>query len=277
MKKIKDLPGSVSKVELVEIDGHKYVLRTAHEAEIINEREFQKVLHENQLPSLKIFDYTEVKNNQLLLEYINDSPTLEKYIACQLDPQIENSILVQWGKELARIHAIIYDDIFSLDENGKQMYQWQDVIDHEIEYGQSRQKNREGGAEKVLVERVIQNILKLKEYQPNNFSLIHCDPHENNVLLRDDELVFFDKGSEFFSGDPLFDTAVIAMSFIGGVKGLEDFGSECDKKNLEAFIEGYGNDFRKHPFFTEFLLMRCLTRHPNPFTPYLGKVMSRLT
>lgn len=277
-KIIKELPGAfTSKVELVEIDSKKFVLRTANEEEVLNEKYFQQELVKNDLPHLKLYENSELAENQLLLEYIEGSPTLSQDIVCDIQENGSNEKIIKWGRQLRKIHDIFYDDVLFLNENGFKKLSWEECVDHETSYGRLRQKQKENGLDSNIVEQVIEKINRLKEYKPKQLCLIHCDPHENNILLRGDDFVFFDKGSEFISGDPLFDTAVIALGFIGGVKGFEEFGDTCHKENLDLFIEGYGIDFREHPYFIEFLLIRCLTRYPNSFTPYLGEILKKFT
>lgn len=63
MKILKELPGSYgSKVELVEIDDKKYVLKTWKVVESENEKLFLRTLEDNGLPYLKVIDNPELKS-----------------------------------------------------------------------------------------------------------------------------------------------------------------------------------------------------------------------
>lgn len=276
-KKLQDLHGGeISQVELVEFESKKYVLRTSNISDILNERFFQAELAKNNLAHLTIFNNEALQENQLLLEYIDGSPTLEKHILCDNNSACNTDYIIEWGRQMKKVHEITYRNVFIIDEHGQHDLTWEEAIDREISYGLARQEEKDSGVASETLIKIGQKIENLKNYKPKIFSLLHCDPHENNVLLRGKDLIFFDKQSDFVSGDPLFDLAVIAQAFIGGVAGFEDLGQSCDAKNLEYFIEGYGDDFRTHQYFNEFLLMRSLTRHPNPVRKNLGEIMKRL-
>src|SRR3989339_1580236 len=118
MKIIKELPGSYgSKVELVEIDDKQYVLKTWKAEESENEKLFLKTLEENDLPSLEVIDNSELKPNQILLEYIDGSPKLLK--------RIEN--FIKFGQIIRRMHNIKYNDSFKINEHGeREVVEWGD-------------------------------------------------------------------------------------------------------------------------------------------------------
>lgn len=290
MKVIKQLPGAFkSKIELVEIKGVQYVLRTTTKEEVANEKYWQQQLRQNSLPALSIYENLNLKENQLLLEYIQDSPTLQQYITCgiNVNESVNSELIKEWGTQLAKIHAIQSNEIFYIKAGGKkEIVSWSNFIDNEIAYGIWRQKDRKTNLTKNEITKAVELIKGLKKSDPGIYSLIHCDLHINNVLIRNinkpnQELVFFDKGADVGVCHPLFDLIIVMFEFIGAFPDYQGFTdvTDCDSNYYNAFLSGYGFDnglpYDKD-FINSFILMRCLTCHPNTFTPYLGDIMRSL-
>lgn len=277
-KVVKDLKGGyTSQVQLVEYEGKQYVLRTATIEEVKNEKFFHELLKKNNIPSLQVFDEFDVADNQIVLEYIKDSPTLEEYVECGGNLEIGKKVIEKWGRELRKIHNIEFDQIEYIKEDKQYSVSWEQFIENEITYGLERQKIRNTNLSNSFLENITGFLEQLKSMQPAKLCLVHCDPHENNVLLRGDDLIFFDKGSDVISSDALFDLIIVVFEFIGAIDGFEDLGDPCDREYLQAFIKGYGYDFTQDALrFDLFLVLRAFTRHPNPFTPFLDTIMIRV-
>lgn len=277
-KKVKDLQGGyTSHVELVTYNEELYVLRTATIEEVRNERFFHQQLAKHNIPTLAVYDVDGLSKNQILLEYVPDSPTLEDYVNCDTDIQKSCLLIEHWGNLMAHVHSIRFDQIMYIKEEQDLFVSWGEFIDNEISYGLERQRIRQTGLSKEFLTKIINFLQPLKDLIPKDYSLVHCDPHENNILIRGNDLVLFDKGSDVVSSDPLFDIIVVAIEFIGAFDDFEDLGNSCDSAYWQAFLKGYGPQIIDDTFrFDLFFVLRCLTRHPNPFTPYLDQVMLRI-
>src|SRR6266498_820876 len=116
MKVIKNFNAYSSHVELVEISGIQYVLKTADLEEINNEREFLRTLRLNGLPSIDLYNNANIESNQLLMEYIVDSkPAI-----------IENAQSFQkWGQAMRKMHDIHFPESFRILSDGtKEIVAW---------------------------------------------------------------------------------------------------------------------------------------------------------
>lgn len=107
MKIIKKLEGSYSSaVELVDINDKEYILKTAEADDIQNEKEFYKVLNTHSLPTLASPYNLQLKPNQILLEYVKDSPTLGRNLSVEL--------CREWGVLMKKVHSIYFAEAVSL-------------------------------------------------------------------------------------------------------------------------------------------------------------------
>ena len=63
-----------SKVFLVEVGGKNYVLKKTDEPEwVISEKEFYRILRENEIPTLNYLESDEIELGDILLEYVDGS------------------------------------------------------------------------------------------------------------------------------------------------------------------------------------------------------------
>lgn len=261
MKIIQQLEDSyLSKVELVEIDGKNFVLKTADKEDIENEKNFFSLLSAHNLPTLQIFQSADLFANQILLEYIPGSPTLGKNLSVEM--------CKKWGSLMKNIHSIqsSHPAIF---KNGSVEYiEWEDCIIANLEKGRQRVKEKKSDLTPQMVESLCLIIKKFIPLKLPFFSLLHGDPHSQNILLRNKELFIFDKDPQIFYGDPLFDLAVIAI----------EFPHEKNKIFLDAFAQGYGQDVfnEKGEILDAYILLRGFTRYPNPFELDLKEMMEEI-
>ena len=128
MKLIKKLEKSyTSEVYLVEIDGKDFVLKTTTPQGAASEKFFYDTLAARNVPTLRVFSHAELKNNQLLLEYIENSPAL-------MDAQTEENFR-NWGKAVKSIHAITFPESFVITEEGeKKQIAWQAYLENSLAY-----------------------------------------------------------------------------------------------------------------------------------------------
>ncbi len=270
MKIIKELPGAYcSKVELVEIDSQQYVLKTANLEDIANEIFFNKTISDNGLPALKIIENTSLSKNQILMEYIEGSPELEKHRT------VENYI--SWGKVTKKMHSIIFPKPYKVNEEGKLIeVKWPEFIEEEIKAAVLRQQERNTNLDPRFIDEVVQFIRPVANIKHDSFSLVHSDLHSNNVLITERGAILFDNGSSIMYGDALYDLAQAGISFRVGLNSENE--NEEVTTLLQAFITGYGIDFiqKDKKLFARYMALRALRNHPNIFEPYLVELLKSI-
>ena len=262
MNIVKTLAGArSSKVELVEIDQKQYVLKTAEIDEIKNEKEFYRLLSEHAIPTLHIYEAEDVKENQLLLEYVEGSPTLGRHMTYEL--------VEAWGGVVRQMHDITYTSAANMSTLNVEEMNWQEFLEDIL-----KKSEKKTSLPQHLVQNIKQKLLSLFTMKPTSYALLHADLHTNNVLIRGNELCLFDKGSDVFYGDPLYDLAIIGIEFPHETFiTVDDPEHFKDREYLDRFIAGYGRDFTKDPAFELYVLLRAFERFPNPFEKYLKETM----
>jgi fructosamine-3-kinase len=257
MKVIKQLHQGESKIELVDLNGEKLILRTAGLEDIYNEKLFIEELQKHKIKTLEIFRNESLKDNQLLLEYINGSPILADNLT---DENIYN-----WGILIKKIHQIKFDKIFKIISSGKKEYcSWNDFIKERLSFAKLKIDRNRLDLTKDEISKVNEKLFKFKVSEPKNITLLHCDLNKYNILLKNNEPIIFDKGNQIFCGDYLFDLASVKIA-------LTD-------RQLKEFIKGYGEDFTKTnlDLFEFYYLLRTIMRFPNPRKNLIGEVVKKL-
>jgi len=273
MKILKELPGSfASKVFLVELNKQKYVLkRCKNTSEIASEKEFSKVLSQNNIPSLSYLEHHDLKANEMLLEYVEDSISLGNRFTT------ENCEI--WGEVTRKMHNIKYNQCFKLDSNNqRKIVKWSDYIDNKTKEAIFYAKeNGNYGFNEAELNQIIEYILPLQDLKFKKFSLIHGDLHTNNVLIRNKELVLFDKNSEVFTGDPLLDLAIAIVDMPNGTLiEIDNKDNANDKNCLESFIKGYKNNFLNDPNLYRYIMLITFGRLYAPFSKYYKEIILNL-
>ncbi len=260
MKIIKELPGSYSsKVELVEIDGKKYVLKTWDAEEAENEKHFLRALEEHGLPSLGVVENAELRPDQILLEYIEGSPKLSE--------TPEN--FIKFGQVVRRMHEIKYPDCFKINSKGeKEQLGWNDFLKDALEQGIKKQRDEKTDIDENLlaaIEKFVNKRLPIKDVE---FSLLHADLHTGNLLVKGEELVIYDKSSEIFSGHSIYDLTTLLTHYPNGTYVQTDHrDNQKDKLVMDNFIKGYGYDFLANDkdVFDVYFVIKSLWRYPSPW------------
>lgn len=271
MKIIKELPGSYgSKVELVEIDGKQYVLKTWKTEESENEKLFLKTLAENGLPSLKVIDNLELNSNQILLEYIEGSPKLPK--------GAEN--FIKFGQIIRRMHDIKYNDSFKINEHGeKEVIEWNDFLKNALKKGIKKQRDEKTNLSEELLKSVESFVNKHLPIKKTKFSLLHADLHLGNLLVKNNGLVVYDKNPEIFSGDSIYDFATLLTHYPNGTYIQTDNPNNLqDKEVMDNFIKGYGFDFltQDRENFDIYFIIKALLRYPSPWEIYSKEAIENI-
>ena len=271
MKIIRELPGSYgSKVELVEIDGKQYVLKTWKVEESENEKLFLKTLEENNLPFLGVINNSELKSNQILLEYIEGSPKLPK--------GIEN--FIKFGEIIRKMHDIKYNDSFIINEHGeREVIEWSDFLKNALKRGLKKQRDEKTDLSEELliaIESFVNNHLPIKK---SEFSLLHADLHLGNLLIKNGGLVVYDKNPEIFSGDAIYDFATLLTHYPNGTYIQTDNPNNLhDKEVMDTLIKGYGFDFLKddRENFDIYFIIKALLRYPSPWEIYSKEAIENI-
>ena len=99
-------------------------------------------------------------------------------------------------------YHIKFDKCFKIDEKNQRIeIEWSDYIKDKIRRAFVKaEENNNYGFNKTELKKIKKYILPLSNIKLNKFFLIHGDFHANNVLVKKNNLIFFDKNSEAFSG-----------------------------------------------------------------------------
>jgi len=254
MKHLRSIAGAHSShVELVEIDGKEFVLKTAEPEEVMNEHLFQQELKKAGMPSLWT-SRDDLPNNQLLLEFVPNSPSLNSNLTVDM--------CKKWGSTVKTMHSITQSQTSRIDDDGNShVIDWKRFLVQELYDAKERKARKNSDISDHAFEVLEREIEKIET--PDQYSLIHADLHSNNVLIRGGELVLFDKGSAVFFGDPLYDLPLV----------LCELASENDQSPelWSPFLEEYGkvNEIN----LLRYSLLRFVGRYPNPFTLQLKNLI----
>ncbi|HTX49887.1 MAG TPA: phosphotransferase [Caulobacteraceae bacterium] len=256
--------GENAVVELVEIDGQPFILKRAPPVRVAGERLFQRTMAEAGLPALGTPDHPSLAANELLLEYVDGSPT----IGGSPTPDA----LARWGAAVAGMHGIELAGFQRFDTDAPAPANWLDYVDWLIERALSTPRDTEGVLPKSLLTEAARKLGALRDFRPLRYVLLHGDLHANNVLLRGDETVLFDRASRIWSGPAVYDLAlVVSEGFPGARYGVDRPG---DDARLEAFMAAYGElPADEAPFLDHFALAHALVRYPTPFVPELREII----
>jgi len=272
-KIIKEIEGSFSsRVYLVERDGRKMVLKKGEEPDwSVTEKKFYDLLRANNIPALDYYIDSELKPGEMLLEYVPNS----KSLATDWN---ENNCQ-KWGELAKRIHAIKYDQCFRYNIEGKEV---------EVDWGKFLRDKHQRSLKKAEefdwygfntdeVTQVNDFVKGLFEHVPDEFCLIHGDYHTGNVLIRGEELVLFDREWDVFSGDRLYDLAIAWKEMpVGSLVESDDPEHADDLKYLEAFIDGYGWDFRNDEMLKRYVVLIAFSRLHTPFAKFYKEIIKNI-
>lgn len=263
IKKLKRLDVEAdATIELVELNGQQLILKTGDKEEIALDRKFIQVLSKHHAPHLYLVEDARLLPNQLLMEYVPNSPTLDKYSDVEWHRK--------WGETTRKMHQIISQKCIKIMPDGEEVeIGWESFIRTHI--SQHAGKHREG---KILPEHIIQKVLTLvgswfSQTYNTEFSLIHGDIHQGNAMIHGDDVVLFDKGSYILYGNRFYDLATVTIDYLGGYYKPEQF---------HAFTQGYGENFlEKYKKEVElWATLRCFERYPNRFESHSGNVLDTL-
>jgi len=250
-----------SKLSLVEHDGRKFVKKDVDAEELQNELFFYYALKQAGLNSLEAIQ----EKDSLLIEFIESST-------------LQDGETVDWyfifGSFVRKMHDITFPAPFMIEGNGTHLEMvWNIFIENQIQGGLLRQDERSGFSEEMS-ERIAKGIReRLSENFSSCSSLLHCDLHQNNVLVHNQKLFLIDKGSAIAAGDPLYDIALVAISLPGSI--LET--NEMQRGLFKSFLNGYGSDtIKTQKRFEGYILLRALERWPNPFEQEIPDIVEKI-
>lgn len=270
MKILKKIPGSFSsEVFLVEIEEKKFVLkRCQYIDEIITEKEFINILSDNNIQSLKYFENQDLTPNEILLEYVENSTIL--------GDRFTKENCKTWGKLTKRMHDIKFDHCFKFNKAGKRKeITWSSYIEKKIKKTKKKAKeNNFYNFNDKELKKINEYIFPLQNIKLNNFSLIHGDLHTSNVLIKNNELLLFDKNPEAFSGDPLIDLAIAFIDMPNGTLiKTSDPENKNDKSCLNYFIKGYGKNFLNSEILNKYIVLIAFGRLYTPYSKFYKAII----
>jgi|HubBroStandDraft_1064217.scaffolds.fasta_scaffold36917_2 hypothetical protein len=247
-------------VELVELGGQQFVLKRSTPARTAGERRFHMALAEAGLPHLALATHPSLGPGDLLLEYV-DGPTLG---ASARTPEPCG----RWGAAVAGMHGIRTDGLLRVDSAGEIVPgAWPQFVERLIERGLT--KARASDLPAALLDVAAARLGELRGFTPATFVLVHGDLHANNVLLRGDEAVLFDRASRYWSCPAVLDVALIHSESFPIRYGVQRPNGEA---RLAAFLAAYG-DLPDAEWLDHFALAHSLMRYPSPFVPELRQII----
>jgi Ser/Thr protein kinase RdoA (MazF antagonist) len=264
-------PDREASVKLVSIEDRKYVLKTDSLREIAAQRFFNHQLAKHHLPSLEVHAHAKLQPNQLLLEYVVDSPTLGN--------DLTEERCRSWGSLVAKMHQVTSSEFMILDGHGEQeVATWQSYIQDYIANTVAYHRNLPRSLGDELTTKIEAILQQLTTYQPSMYSLTHGDLHVHNVLIKDNTLVLFDKLADFLVAPAAFDLGVVYSEGFGGAAYPElGFSTTQQQKFFNAFQEGYGAlPAEPEKWLDYFTLLRAFYRWPNRWAPHSGEVIRLL-
>lgn len=265
MKFIRKIKGAKNAaVNLVEIEGKLWVHKKEDEESTENEKAFYVELRKNGLPALKILELEDLPKDEIIVEYVKDSPpvgeTTEEYY--------------QWGGLLRKLHDIRYDSPTKLHNGSLVELDLKEEYKRELYIAKARMIERpeftESDAEQVVT-KLLEGLAKVEL----EYSLIHGDMHSANVLKKDNELYLFDKSSSQWSFTPLLDLAIVMLGVPNGlVVETDDSDYKLDDKLRGAFLKGYGSvNLQEVKLFTQLEASRRVNNSHEPMNPGIVKAL----
>ena len=254
-----------SSLKMDQRDHGRVVVKTVDAKERKNETFFHKKMSEMGLPSMSIHE----EGDAIVLDFIENAETLG-------DNETADNYRL-FGEAVRKMHAVKFNHPFYIDQEGKhnEIF-WGTFIEHCLIEGSDRQNKNSNGLEKNIVDRITAAINPSGIGDTDRSVLIHGDLHANNALIKDQNIILFDKGDQIVAGDPMYDLALVAINLPGAIYKL---GTQIEKdiKLLKAFIEGYGIDFTPDTQKLEaYILLRALERWPNPFEKEIPDIINAI-
>lgn len=257
--------GGEASVELVRAGGALWVLKRHRPRNVAAERAFHRALRTHGLPSLQTPDCRGLSQDQILLEYVEGSPT----IGGAPPPELCRRL----GSAIGALHRIGSAKFTVLDDNGAEHPAiWRDFVTARIDEVIARQRRLGTDLPDDLLRQAEDRLSALLSFEPTWFVLTHGDLHLNNALVRGDEIVLFDKGAGVWVAPVVFDLClIVSEAFPGACYGV---AREGDDERLSAFLEGYGPiPLDQARWLEHFVLLRSLRRYPSPFVPEMRFVI----
>jgi len=254
-----------SSLKMDQRDHGRVVVKTVDAKERKNETFFHKKMSEMGLPSMSIHEEGEA----IVLDFIENAETLG-------DNETADNYRL-FGEAVRKMHAVKFNHPFYIDQEGKhnEIF-WGTFIEHCLIEGSDRQNKNSNGLEKNIVDRITAAINPSGIGDTDRSVLIHGDLHANNALIKDQNIILFDKGDQIVAGDPMYDLALIVIDLPGAIYKLGEKIEE-DANLLEAFIEGYGTDFTAdRQKLQAYILLRALERWPNPFEKEIPDIINTI-
>lgn len=253
--------GRSTSVELVRWRDERFVLKTDRPGAVEAQLRFAALMADGGLPSLACHRAPD-RADQLLVEYVEGSPTLAKAMG--------RREVAQWGRVVRLMHSVRYSRLVALDEAGEpQATLWPEFIAARID--KTLQVRRDAGdLRPSVLARAGAYLDRLRRYRPQRFVLTHGDLNADNALVRDREVVLIDKAGAIWAAPPLFDLALLYVDTFPGAICAELAGRDGDGALAAAFFSGYRKIAAQDQQWLElFVLLQALRRYPRPSSPWL--------
>jgi|GEM_PF-4577216 len=246
--------GADSHLELVEVEGRKYVLKTyiAHGGENAitkRNREFyyHKELEKIGLNHFKFHFLDFIQSNQLCFEYLENFHTFDTINDSKEFGKLSKYVQDLW--EISKIEKTKF-----VEEKDCKHASIEDYFNY-LKIDVLRCKTDPKYA--VLANKFIDELKQVTTY----LTLLHSDFHEHNIGLVDREILFFDGGNySYLYGHKYHDISRILMYYPEGVI----FDNQEISPRIKSFVDGFKFDY-KSVEFQKFCYLQSLIMYNNPW------------
>lgn len=246
--------GADSHLELVEVKGKKYILKTyiarAGEKSITKRnREFyyHKELEKLGLNHFKFHFLDFIQPDQLCFEFLENFTTFDTVN----DPN-EFSRLSKYAQNLWKISKI--EKTKFVDENDSKYASIEDYFNY-LKIDISRRKTDPKYV--ILANKFIHEMKHYTTY----LTLLHSDFHEHNIGLVDNQILFFDGGNySYLYGHKYHDISRILMYYPEGVI----FKNQEISPRIKPFVDAFEFDYSSDKF-QKFCYIQSLIMYNNPW------------
>jgi 5-methylthioribose kinase len=152
------------------------------------------------------------------------------------------------------------DKFFIFDADGNQINtEWLSYIKKYIDTAVARHRSLPYSLGDELINKIEKILYALVEYHPTELSVTHGDLHGHNVLVKDDEIILFDKFADFPVAPAAFDVGLLYAESFGGAAFPEvGFSTDEQQRYFNAFIDGYGPlPTEQQKWLDHFILLRA--------------------
>lgn len=180
--------------------------------------------------------YLDNQNRYIILEKLNNYRILKNIL--------NEEYAEFWGNTMSRIHQHTYkEDTYRLWVDGYDDFmrvKFQDTIEEYIRLAEIRLDSLSYEQE-YKVRTIITFIRDNIERYRDDPVLTHGDPHINNTMIHNKQVLIYDPNGTVLYGSRYIDLAIVALDFPAYFSQTIENSSDNDRGYLSQFFKGYGD------------------------------------